>query len=63
MRSWFYKRGYPKGLIEKEMDKVKFSGYTRRNKREEKGIPFVITYHPNERTQEGLPIKTYIFHI
>ena len=45
------------------MDKVKFSGYTRRNKREEKGIPFVITYHPNERTQEGLPIKTYIFHI
>ena len=32
MRSWFYKRGYPKGLVEKEMGKVKFSGYTKRNK-------------------------------
>ena len=47
MRSWFYKRGYPKGLVEKEMGKVKFSGYTRRNKREKKGIPLVITYHPS----------------
>ena len=46
-RSWFYKRGYPKGLVEKEMRKVKFSGYTRRNKREKKGVPFVITYHPS----------------
>ena len=27
------------------MGKVKFSGYTRRNKREKKGIHFVITYH------------------
>ena len=29
------------------MGKVKFSGYTRRNKREKKEIPFVITYHPS----------------
>ena len=29
------------------MRKVKFSGYTRRNKREKKGVPFVITYHPS----------------
>ena len=29
------------------MGKVKFSGNTRRNKREKKGIPFVITYHPS----------------
>ena len=28
MRSLFYKRGYPKGLVEKEMGKVKFSGYS-----------------------------------
>ena len=47
MRSWFYKRGYPKGLVEKEMGKVKFSGYTKRNKREKKGVPFVTTYHPS----------------
>ena len=47
MRSWFYKRGYPKGLVEKEMGKVKFFGYTRRNKRKKKGIPIVIAYYPN----------------
>ena len=29
------------------MGKVKFSGYTRRNKREKKGIPLVIAYHPS----------------
>ena len=45
MRSSFYKRDYPKGLV--EMGKVKSSGYTRRNEREEKGIPLVITYHPS----------------
>ena len=45
MKSWFYKRGYPKGLVEKKVGKVKFSGYTTRNKRQKKGIPLVITYH------------------
>ena len=45
MRFWFYKKGYPKGLVEKEMGKVKLSGYTRTNKREKKGIPFVTTNH------------------
>ena len=29
------------------MRKVKFCGYTRRNKREKKGVPFVIIYHPS----------------
>ena len=47
MRSWFYRRGYPKGLVEKEIGKVKFSGYTRRNIRETKEVPFVTTYHPS----------------
>ena len=27
------------------MGEVKFSGYTRRNKNEKKGVPFVINYH------------------
>ena len=44
---WFYKRGCPKGFVEKEMGKIKFSGYTKRNKGEKKGVPFVITYHPS----------------
>ena len=29
------------------MGKIKFSGYTKRNKGEKKGVPFVITYHPS----------------
>ena len=47
MKSWFYKSGHPKGLVEKEMGKIKFSGYNRRNKRKKKGVFFVITYHPS----------------
>ena len=51
MRSWFYKRGYPKVLVEKEMGKVKakFSGFIRRNKRdkrERKGVPFCDNTSP-----------------
>ena len=45
MRSWFYKRDYPKVLVETKMGKVKFSGYNRRNKREKKGIP--LCDHPS----------------
>ena len=47
MRPWFCKSGYPKGLVEKEMVKVKFFEYNRRNKRKKKGLPFVITYDPS----------------
>ena len=45
MRSWFYKRDYPKVLVETKMGKVKFSGYNRRNKREKKGVP--LCDHPS----------------
>ena len=46
MRSWFYEKGYPKSLAEKEVGRVKFSGYTKRKKKREKtGVPFVTTYH------------------
>ena len=44
MRSWFYKRGYPKGLVEEEIGKIKLSGYTRKSKSEKKWVPIVITY-------------------
>ena len=36
MRFWFCKKGYLKGQVEKEICKVKFSGYTKRNARERK---------------------------
>ena len=47
MKSWFQARGYPSGLIQKEMNKVKFSGYWDKNKakKKSKGVPLVITFH------------------
>ena len=46
MKSWFFKRGYPKSLVEKELGKVKFSNNVSNKQQKEKGIPFVVTYHP-----------------
>ena len=44
MKSWFQARGYPSGLIQKEMNKVKFSGHWDENKAKKKwkGVPLVI---------------------
>ena len=50
MRSWFYKKGYPKNLLEKEMNKFKFSVFTRRSRRGKKSVSFVLPYHPNLKT-------------
>ena len=47
MKLWFLSRGYPKRLIDTEVEKVKFLCTSR--KRDTgilKGIPLVITYHP-----------------
>ena len=46
MRSWFLKRKYPEKLIDKEMKKVRFIPANLQNKKREKGVPFVVTYHP-----------------
>ena len=46
MKSWFLKRGYPKSLVEKELGKVKFSNKVSNKQQKEKGISFVVTYHP-----------------
>ena len=46
MKEWFIKRGYPESVIEKEMQKVHFSKQGQISKRAEKGVPFVVTYHP-----------------
>ena len=44
MKSWFQARGYPSGLIQKEMNKVKFSGHWDKNnaKKKSKGVPLVF---------------------
>ena len=46
MRSRFLKRKYPEKLIDNEMKKVRFLPAHLQNKRREKGVPFVVTYHP-----------------
>ena len=46
MREWFIKRDYPESVIDKEMKKVRFSEQGQKSKRAEKGVPFVVTYHP-----------------
>ena len=38
MKSWFLKRGYPKGLVEKELGKAKFSNKVG-NKQQKKRYP------------------------
>ena len=45
MKLWFLNRGYPKWLIDTEMEKVKFPRTSRKRDTEMKGIPLVITYH------------------
>ena len=46
MKSWFQARGYLSDLIQKEMNKTKFSGHWDKNKakKKSKGVPFVITF-------------------
>ena len=48
MKSWFQARGYPSDLVQKETNKVKFSGNRDKNKskKKSKGVPLVITFHP-----------------
>ena len=46
MRSWFLKRKYPEKLIHNEIKKVRFFTANLQNKKREKGVPFVVIYHP-----------------
>ena len=40
-------KGYPSDLVQKEMNKIKFSGdWDKSNKRTSKGVSLVITVHP-----------------
>ena len=46
MKLWFLNRGYPKWLIDTEVEKVKFMCTLRKRDTKMKGILLVITYHP-----------------
>ena len=45
MKLWFLNRGYPKWLIDKEVEKVKFPCTSRKRDTKMKGIPLVISYY------------------
>ena len=46
MKEWFIKRGYPGSMIDTEIKKVRFFEQGQKSKKVEKGVPFVVTYHP-----------------
>ena len=45
MKLWFLNRGYPRWLINQEVEKVKFPCTSRKKDTKMKGIPLIITYH------------------
>ena len=45
-RSWFLKRKYPEKPIDNEMKNIRFFPANLQNKKCDKGVPFVVTYHP-----------------
>ena len=46
MNSWFLNKGYPKTLLDTEVNKVKFPNTCGDKKTKTNGIPVFITYHP-----------------
>ena len=46
MKEWFLARGYPKIVVNNQIDKVVFGRDQSVKKTLESGIPFVTTYHP-----------------
>ena len=46
LKEWFLARGYPKIVVNNQIDKVDFGRDQSVKKNLESGIPFVTTYHP-----------------
>ena len=64
MGSWFCKKGYLKGQVEKEICKINFSGYTKRNVRETKEVPLVIAHHSSlKNIWSIITQKVYILYM
>ena len=64
MRSWFLKRKYPKKLIDNEMKNVRFFPVNQQNKKREKGVLFVVTYHPiHNRLSKIIRGKMYLLNM
>ena len=59
MKQWFAKRDYPQDLINWEMKKVKFLYFENKYNNNEKGIPFVVTFHSLLKSLGSIPNKNY----
>ena len=60
IKQWFAKRDYPQDLINSEMSKVKFPYVENKyNNSKEKGIPFVVRFHPLLKSLGGILNKNY----
>ena len=59
MKQWFAKRDYPQDLINSEMNKVKFPYVENKYNNKEKGIPFVVTFHPLLKSLGSILNKNY----
>ena len=60
MKQWFAKRDYPQDLINSEINKVKFLYVENKyNNNKEKGIFFVVTFHPLLKSSGSILNKNY----
>ena len=58
LRSWFLRRGYPEKVINAEMGKVRFNSENSRfNNKQEKGVLFVVTFHPHLKVLQRIVDK------
>ena len=46
MKSWFQRQGYPEDVINSEFKKVVFTWNFGKSSNKNKGVLFVLTYHP-----------------
>ena len=54
MKIWFQKRGYLQNIIKNEMKKIKFPSCNKAQRKNSKGIAFVVTYHPLLKQLKGI---------
>ena len=46
MKSWFQRRGYPEDVVRTEMKRIIFNGNSGKSSYKNKGVPFLLNYHP-----------------
>ena len=64
IKLWFVDRGYPKWLVDKKVEKVKFPCTSRKKGTKMKGIPLVITYlHLLKDFASVIRNHLYIFYL